>query len=63
MKSIKIENFRCFEHLEIEFKDRINLLIGDNAAGKTSLLKACKYALSAWFSGFSDENTRWQTFK
>lgn len=63
MKSIKIENFRCFERLEIEFKDRINLLIGDNAAGKTSLLKACKYALSAWFSGFSDENTRWQTFK
>ena len=62
MKSITINNFRCFSHLEIELKDRVNLLIGDNAAGKTSFLKACKYALSAWFSGFSDENTRLQTF-
>lgn len=62
MKSITIDNFRCFSHLEIDFREKVNLVIGDNAAGKTSLLKACKYALSAWFSGFSDENTRWQTF-
>lgn len=63
MKQLSIENFRCFEHFEISFRPRINLLVGDNATGKTSLLKACKYALSAWFVGFSDENTRWQTFK
>lgn len=63
MKQLSIENFRCFEHFEISFRPRINLLVGDNATGKTSLLKACKYALSAWFAGFSDENTRWQTFK
>ena len=63
MNRIIIENFRCFPRLEMEFRKKVNLLIGDNAAGKTSLLKACKYALSAWFSGFSDENTRWQTFK
>lgn len=62
MKSITVDNFRCFSHLKIDFRKKVNLLIGDNAAGKTSLLKACKYALSAWFSGFSDENTRWQTF-
>ena len=62
MKSITIDNFRCFSHLEIDFREKVNLVIGDNAAGKTSLLKACKYALSAWFSGFSDVNTRWQTF-
>ena len=62
MKQLRIENFRCFEQFEISFRPRINLLVGDNAAGKTSLLKACKYALSAWFAGFSDENTRWQTF-
>ena len=62
MNRITIDNFRCFPHLEMEFRKKVNLLIGDNAAGKTSLLKACKYALSAWFSGFSDENTRLQTF-
>ena len=59
MKFLQLCNFRCFEYLEIDFKKDINLLIGDNASGKTSLIKACKYALSAFFSGFSDENTKW----
>lgn len=59
MKEIRLENFRCYSNQTVRFKPNINLLIGDNASGKTSLLKACKYVLSAFFSGFSDENTRW----
>lgn len=45
--------------MSIEFKPGINLLIGDNASGKTSVLAACKYVLSSFFSGFSTENTKW----
>lgn len=59
MKKICLENFRCFDSQVIEFKEGINLLIGDNASGKTSILKACKYVLSSFFAGFSDENTKW----
>ncbi len=59
MKQIRLENFRCYTNQTLRFKRGINLLIGDNASGKTSLLKACKYVLSAFFAGFSDENTRW----
>ena len=59
MKNIRLENFRCYANQTVNFKPGINLLIGDNASGKTSLLKACKYVLSAFFSGYSDENTRW----
>jgi len=59
MKQIRLENFRCYKEITIPLKAGINLLIGDNASGKTSLLKACKYVLSAFFSGFSDENTKW----
>ena len=59
MKKILLENFRCFDAQEIEFKRGINLLIGDNASGKTTILKACKYVLSSFFAGFSDENTKW----
>ena len=58
MKKILLENFRCFDAQEIEFKRGINLLIGDNASGKTTILKACKYVLSSFFAGFSDENTK-----
>lgn len=59
MKEIRLENFRCYTDQTIRFKSGINLLVGDNASGKTTVLKACKYILSAFFAGFSDENTRW----
>lgn len=35
------------------------MLIGDNSVGKTSLLHACNLVMSAFFSGYSDENTVW----
>ena len=59
MNEINLQNFRCYSDLTITFKSGINLLIGDNATGKTSVLLACKYVLSAFFCGFSDENTKW----
>lgn len=59
MKKIRLENFRCYTDQSIDFRPGINLLIGDNASGKTTVLKACKYILSSFFSGFSDENTKW----
>lgn len=59
MKSIEINDFRCFQHLSLPFTSGINLLIGDNASGKTSLLLACKYAVNCFFSGFSDQYTIW----
>ena len=58
MKRIRVENFRCYEDLTVNFKSGVNLLIGDNASGKTTVLQACRYVLSAFFSGYSDENTR-----
>lgn len=59
MNNIRLQNFRCYADRSIVFKPGINLLVGDNASGKTSVLKACKYVLSSFFSGFSDENTKW----
>lgn len=59
MKQIRLEHFRCYTDLNINFKSGINLLIGDNASGKTTVLKACQYVLSSFFAGYSDENTRW----
>lgn len=58
MKRIRLENFRCYTDQSIEFKSGINLLVGDNGSGKTSILKACKYVLSSFFAGFSDEHTK-----
>lgn len=61
MKGITIKNFRCYEEKTIEFRRGINLLIGDNSVGKTSLLRACNLVMNSFFSGFSDENTIWKS--
>lgn len=58
MKRIKLKNFRCFNDYEMTFRPGINLLIGDNASGKTTILKALQIAVSSFFAGFNDEYTR-----
>jgi DNA replication and repair protein RecF len=37
---LTIEDFRCVERAELEFDGRCNLITGENASGKTSLLEA-----------------------
>jgi len=40
LNSIKIQNYRNLKHLDIEKLGRVNLIIGKNNTGKTSLLEA-----------------------
>jgi DNA replication and repair protein RecF len=40
LQRLGIENFRCVERAELEFDRRCNLVSGQNASGKTSLLEA-----------------------
>ena len=61
MRKIIIKNFRCYDNKSIEFRSGVNLLIGDNASGKTSLLRACNLVINSFFSGYSDENTSWKS--
>jgi predicted ATP-binding protein involved in virulence len=46
-----ITNFDGFDRREFTFHPRFNLLIGDNASGKTSLLDALAIAVGSWFLG------------
>lgn len=62
IKKIQLSDFRGFVNLDIELRPKINLLIGDNASGKTSIIKACQYVLGTFFHGFSstgEEVTKW----
>jgi len=40
LPSLEIENFRTFRHLHIERLARVNLIVGKNNVGKTSVLEA-----------------------
>lgn len=40
IKKVKLENFRNYDNLEVEFKKDFNLIYGNNAQGKTNILEA-----------------------
>ena len=40
VESLALMNFRNYESLDIQFSDKINILYGDNAQGKTNILEA-----------------------
>jgi DNA replication and repair protein RecF len=40
LDSLGVEDFRCIQTAELELHDRCNLISGENASGKTSLLEA-----------------------
>jgi len=48
---LTIQNFRGFELGEFEFNPHFNLVVGDNATGKTSLLDALSIGVGRWFMG------------
>lgn len=45
LKTLKIENFRGFQSFELKRLGRINLLVGENNSGKTSILEAIQLLL------------------
>lgn len=42
---LEIRNFRCFEHLIVEFHPRLNVFVGINGSGKTAILESLKLGI------------------
>ena len=40
---IELRNFRNYEHVQLDFDPGVNLIVGDNAQGKTNLLEGISY--------------------
>ena len=47
IRTISVENFRCYRSLKIDKCERLNVIVGDNGSGKTALLEAMFLALAA----------------
>ena len=55
---LKVQNFRCFEEATFDFHPQFNLLVGENASGKTTVLDALSVAAGSWFLGLGGHDTR-----
>lgn len=49
---ITIDNFRCYQHLNIDLHPNITVLVADNGQGKTTILDAIRIALWPYVSQF-----------
>jgi predicted ATPase len=47
IRSIHVQNFRCYSDLKLDGVARLNLVVGDNGSGKTSLLEAIFLTLAS----------------
>ncbi|MDR0922917.1 MAG: AAA family ATPase [Hungatella sp.] len=45
LKKLNLHNFRCFDDLEVEFHDKLSVIVGANGAGKTTILEAAAIAV------------------
>lgn len=58
IKKLKIENFKCFKgEFQLEFNDGLNILVGNNEAGKSTILEAIHLALTGILTGKYLKNT------
>ena len=52
LNKIIIKNYRVFENFTLELSPGINIIVGNNDAGKSTLLEAINLALTARLHGY-----------
>lgn len=53
VKKIIVENYKCLEKFELDLNNDLNIIVGDNETGKSTLLEAVNLALTGQISGRS----------
>ena len=49
IKSITLKNYRCFENIQMDFHEKLTVIVGDNGSGKTSILEGMAVSLGTMF--------------
>lgn len=57
IRSIDLKNYRRFEALHVSFDDYLNVVVGNNGVGKTTLLDGCAVAVSSLLEKMEDSQS------
>ena len=52
-KKVVIQNFKGIDKMELNFSSGVNLILGENGVGKTSILEAMTIAFGGFFNGIA----------
>lgn len=56
ISKIKIHNFKCYRKFELDLDKGVNVIVGDNEVGKSTILEAVNLAVSGYLHGKSIRN-------
>ena len=51
VKELRIENYKIFKTINILFNDNVNIFVGENDSGKTTILEALSMVLTGKING------------
>ena len=51
IKELRIENYKIFKTINILFNDNVNIFVGENDSGKTTILEALSMVLTGKING------------
>ncbi|MCQ9375933.1 AAA family ATPase [Methyloversatilis sp. XJ19-13] len=58
LENLRLRNFRGFNDRAFHFHPEFNLIVGENGAGKTSVLEAAAVAIASWLLGIRGHDAR-----
>lgn len=51
ISKVKIQGFKCFNNFELPLNEGLNIIVGDNEAGKSTVLEAINLTLTGLYNG------------
>lgn len=58
LKTLDLQNFRCFPSLHIDFHEQLTVLAGKNGSGKSSILEAAAIAVGVFTNCLGNKNIK-----
>lgn len=57
IKTIQLQNFRCFEDFSAELNEKLTVIVGNNGSGKSTLLDAISIAIGTFLVPFINSSS------
>ena len=58
LEKLRLENFRCYEALDIGFDPQMTVIVGDNGKGKTAIFDAIAIAFAPFLEAFGQQGRK-----
>lgn len=58
LKKLTLQNFRCYDNVEIEFEDKLTVIVGENGKGKSAVFDGIAISLATYIEAFGQEGRK-----